>query len=97
MSLMDRDWYRAELAQRQQRLRRDERRRVLRMAIVATAIVLTGLAILPIAVTPRCDFAAWQTQPVACWRWNWTALSVRVMGNMEATRGFPVATVRGDR
>jgi hypothetical protein len=97
MSLMDRDWYRAELAQRQRRLRRDERRRALTIAVVATAMVLTALAILPVAVAPRCDFAAWQRQPVACWRWSWAALSVRVAGNMEATRGFPIATVRVDR
>jgi hypothetical protein len=97
MSLMDRDWYRAELAQRQRRLRRDERRRVLRLIIVATAVVLTSLAIVPVAVTPRCDFAAWQMQPTACWRWSWAALSVRVAGNMAATRGFPLAIVRVDR
>jgi hypothetical protein len=35
--------------------------------------------------------------PVACWRWSWSALSERVLGNMAATRGWPIATVQIDR
>jgi hypothetical protein len=48
MSMMDRDWYRAELAQRERRLRRAERRRRLRIATAAMAIV-------PLTITSRCD------------------------------------------
>ena len=51
MSLMDRDWYRAELAQRQRGLHRVRRWRALKMAVVVTAIVLAALAVPPVTLT----------------------------------------------
>lgn len=97
MSLMDRDWYRAELARRQQRSRRGKWWRALRVAAVVTAVVPIALAILPVAFTSRCDVGAWQTVPSACWGRSWAALSERVAGNMRATRGWPLIIVRVDR
>jgi hypothetical protein len=91
MGLMDRDWYRADLAQRQ---RRRKWRGAVRGGMAATAIMLAALAILPFTLTSRCDPDGWQTMPLTCWRSSWTALSERVAGNMAATRGFPIVTVR---
>jgi hypothetical protein len=94
MGMMDRDWYRDELAQRRRRHRRKEWRGTVRGVMATTAIMLAALAILPFTLTSRCDLDGWQTMPVICWRSSWMALNERVKGNMAATRGFPVSTVR---
>jgi hypothetical protein len=96
VGLMDRHWYRADQAQRERRIRRSKRRHALKMAALITVTVLSTLAVLPVAVTPRCGFAAWQTEPIACWQWSWAALRAQVAENMEATRGFPLAVIRVD-
>jgi hypothetical protein len=95
MGLIDRDWYWAERARRAQRCLRLARG--FRTAVAVATALLAVFASLPIAITSRCDFDTWQTEPGACWRWSWAALSERVAGNMAATRGgWPVAIVRVD-
>ena len=71
MSMMDRDRYREELAQRERREKlmrrlhravpelarrgRHAKRRPRWVAVAVTVILLAGCAILPVAVTSRCD------------------------------------------
>ena len=97
MGLMDRDWYRAELTQRERCLRRGKRWHALATVIAGAAIVATMLVILPVGFTSRCDVGSWQRTPVACWHRSWAALSDRVAGNMAATRGWPFSVVRVGR
>lgn len=111
MSLDDRDWYREELAQKRRRLdlaqrlhravpelARPDWRRRLWPPLAISVTVLAGMTLIaPPIMTSRCELSAWRIEPVACWRYSWQALSARVGGNMDATRGWPFAVVRVDR
>ena len=100
MGLMDRDWYRDEIAQRKrcaERARRNARLRWLGTALGVGLMVLATLMTLPVVMTSRCSSAAWQQEPMTCWRYSWTAFSERVSNNMAASRGFPVIIVQQSR
>src|SRR5690242_16813090 len=100
MSLMDRDWYREDLAKRLLRIRGATQPKPAEQAVpvrhqnrgfwltgTMLAVVIGIVVAAPPILTSRCDQTAWQIQPVACWQYSWQALSVRVEGNMAATRG----------
>jgi hypothetical protein len=65
--------------------------------MLAMVVIGTVLAVPPV-LTPRCSgLATWQHEPVACWRYSWSALVARMDGNMAATRGWPFIIVRTER
>jgi hypothetical protein len=89
--------HRAILALRRLVLRRPARRRWLSGAVIALVVGGTVLAVPPV-LTPRCSgLDTWQHEPVACWRYSWSALVARIDGNMAATRGWPFIIVRTER
>ena len=60
------------------------------LAVTVGAIVLAA----PPMLTSRCDRVAWNIQPIACWHHSWAALRMRVAGNLEVTRGYPLIIVQ---
>jgi hypothetical protein len=113
MGIMDRDWYREDLAKRLRRIpgaaqpaeptpleHRAAPARLNRgfwLTGTMLAVVMGIVVAAPPILTSRCDQTAWQIQPVRCWQYSWQALSARVEGNMAATRGWPVVVVQGGR
>jgi hypothetical protein len=61
------------------------------------ALLVAVIAVMLITVTPSCGMARWRTTPGACWQTGRHMLVARVKANMDATKGFPAATVRTDR
>jgi hypothetical protein len=107
MGMMDRDWYREDLAKRLRHwapaVRSHRATPALRLSrgFALTAMMLAvvfGIALAaPPILTSRCDQTAWRVEPVACWQYSWQALTARAAGNMAATRGWPLIIVQSGR
>jgi hypothetical protein len=81
MSMMDRDWYREEVAKRLRqisgtpsyipspatKLKKLTKRHGLWLAVTLVAVVLA----VPLTLTSRCDQGSWLSEPVACWQYSW--------------------------
>ena len=61
------------------------------------ALLAVAITVMLITVPSSCGMARWRATPGACWQTGWHMLVARVKANMDATRGFPFATVEADR